>query len=656
MGWKFTALVFLFAVWALNVGALVIGIPILIYLFYRHWSNRQSKPRGTGRPRWMIYLGLFLLVLSLVAVAEQGTYSPMVFGVAGVTFLILALFPGVVQEIAERVGGPASELFRNLSGRQRHELASCVELTQLPLDYLDAKKNDPKERLLKFQRLAQTFAELGGEVELRFEFSKGSERILFSVRGGDEERLQGLLRVVRSQLPEFAAELKAHQDHVESFSVPVEGVPEPSIDPVGPLARYFVENHLEGAYSVVISPAWVNPVSRWFAGRKQRKLAEGSGYQRVADDRTTTVVDHPKQVELEDSVKGLDRLLARRPVRVSVQVSADDELTASHAADVLAGALSSQRRISGLKVGRPRATARSGWRRSTLMLPSEAAPYLWLPQVPLGMAVAPSAEFHAPPRTAGEVVLGEAVSLSGRNGQQVRIPLDQLARHVFVTGITGSGKTTSCFSLLVQLDRLKVPFLVVEPVKSEYRSLLDAIPDLQVFTVGDEETAPFRLNIFEPPPGVKVQAHLENLVSVWNGSFVSYAPVPYVIERVFVEVYRACGWDIAANRRGRPVTFEDVLERTKSVVRGLGYEPRVTMDVEAAIGVRLDSLRVGGEERLFGGLTSTPLEAMFERPTVLELKYIQNDEEKAFISALLLSNLAAYVQARGGRGTFGTSP
>jgi flagellar hook-associated protein 1 FlgK len=34
-------------------------------------------------------------------------------------------------------------------------------------------------------------------------------------------------------------------------------------------------------------------------------------------------------------------------------------------------------------------------------------------------------------------------------------------------------------------------------VKYEYRSLLAAIPGLQVFTIGDEETAPFRLNIFE---------------------------------------------------------------------------------------------------------------------------------------------------------------
>jgi hypothetical protein len=570
--------------------------------------------------------------------------------VAGITLLALALFPGLVQEFVGKVAGPASELFDGMSKRKEGgpETVPCVELTKLPLNYLDPKKNDPRETLLKFQRIAQTLAELESPVEMRLQFSGGTGRILFSSAGMEAKaRLQGLLRVVRSQLPEFGAEIGELPATDDTFSVSVEGVPEPSVNPVDPLARYFVENRLDGSYSVSVSPAWVNPVSRWLAGRRQRKIAESSGYQHIDDGRTTTVVDHPKQVELEESVKGLERLLARKPVRVSVQVSAADELTATHAANVLAGSLSGQRRINGLKVGPPRAAGRLGWRRSTLMLPSEAAPYLWLPQVSLGMKVAPSAEFQAPPTTEGEVVLGEVVSLSGKTGLQIRINRDQLAKHVFVTGMTGSGKTTSCFGLLLQLDRTKVPFLVIEPAKSEYRSLVTAIPDLQVFTVGDDDTAPFRLNIFEPPPGVRAQSHLENLVAVWNASFVSYAPVPYVVEQVFAEVYRACGWDLAADIHGRPITFDDVSEQVGRVVRSLGYEKKVTMDVEAAIKVRLRSLTMGGKGRLFGAVSSTPLEAVMARPTVVELKGIQRDDEKAFISALVLMNVAGFVQARG---------
>ena len=308
------------------------------------------------------------------------------------------------------------------------------------------------------------------------------------------------------------------------------------------------------------------------------------------DERTTTVVDHPRQVEHEASVKRLERLSARTPVRVAVNVCAKDDHDAMQAGHILAASLSSHRMIDGLKVGIPESAAKDRWHRLTMMLPSEAAPYFWLPQSSLGMKVAPSAEFQAPPATEGEIVLGDVVSLSGRNGQQARLALDQLGKHVFVTGMTGSGKTTSCFSLLLQLNRAGIPFLVIEPVKSEYRSLLATIPELQVFTIGDDQTAPFRMNIFEPPLGVKAQAHLESLESVWNSSFVSYAPLPYVVKQVFAEAYRVCGWDLARDVRGRPVTFEDVRVQVERVVRGLGYERDVSMNVEAALKTRLTSL------------------------------------------------------------------
>ena len=645
MGWKLSAFLLVFALMMLGAGAFVIGVPILLYLVYKWWSNRRTN--GAGHSRWMIYLGLLLLLLSVVAAANQGTFSPIVFGGSGVLLLVLALFPGVVHGLLDQ----ALEVLPYMRGRRNGEPGAipCVELTQVPLDYLDPKKAEPKERLLKLQRVVQSLAEVGGTVELRIAFADGSGRVTFTPIGRDvDDRARKLLLVARAHLPEFGPEpAMLPPEPEDSFSASVEGVPEPSVDPLGPLAGFFVENRLDGQYVVTVSQAWINPVSRWLAQRKQRKIAESSGYQRVDDDRTTTVVDHPKQVELEEAVKGLERLSARTPLRVSVQVSAQEEGLALQAARVLAGTLSSQRRISGLKVGTPRASGKLAWRRSTLMAPSEAAPYFWLPQASLGMKVAPSAEFQEP-TTEGEVVLGEVVGLSGRNGHQVRVSLDQLTKHVFVTGMTGSGKTTSCFGLLLQLHRQKIPFLVIEPAKSEYRSLLAAIAELQVFTIGDEETAPFRLNMFEPPPGVKVQAHLENLEAVWNSSFVSYAPLPYVVKQVFAETYGACGWDIARNVRGRAVAFDDVRVQVERVVRGLGYERDVTMDVEAALKTRLMSLTLGGKGPLFGAVACTPLEEVQEKPTVIELREIQNDEEKAFVAALLMMNVASYVQAKGG--------
>ncbi|MCJ8315327.1 MAG: DUF87 domain-containing protein, partial [Saccharospirillaceae bacterium] len=52
-----------------------------------------------------------------------------------------------------------------------------------------------------------------------------------------------------------------------------------------------------------------------------------------------------------------------------------------------------------------------------------------------------------------------------------------LSRHTFIAGVTGSGKTTTCKRLLTES---KLPFLIIEPAKTEYRSLLSELDDVQV--------------------------------------------------------------------------------------------------------------------------------------------------------------------------------
>jgi hypothetical protein len=83
MGWKLSVLVFLFAVWALSIGALIIGIPLLVYLFYGFWSKRKTRATAPNRKSHVsrtTYLGLAFLFLTFVAFANGGVVSPIVFG------------------------------------------------------------------------------------------------------------------------------------------------------------------------------------------------------------------------------------------------------------------------------------------------------------------------------------------------------------------------------------------------------------------------------------------------------------------------------------------------------------------------------------------------------------------------------------------------
>ena len=72
------------------------------------------------------------------------------------------------------------------------------------------------------------------------------------------------------------------------------------------------------------------------------------------------------------------------------------------------------------------------------------------------------------------------------------IPLNDFTQHGLIVGMPGTGKTNFSLGLLMQFWRdFQIPFLVIEPTKNEYRSLVDAIPDIQIFTPGKGDVSPY---------------------------------------------------------------------------------------------------------------------------------------------------------------------
>lgn len=77
---------------------------------------------------------------------------------------------------------------------------------------------------------------------------------------------------------------------------------------------------------------------------------------------------------------------------------------------------------------------------------------------------------------------------------KVSLSKEALNKHIFVCGVTGCGKTTTCMGLL---KKSKMPFLVIEPAKTEYRILTNDDSDVLAFTLGRDDVAPFRFNPLE---------------------------------------------------------------------------------------------------------------------------------------------------------------
>jgi hypothetical protein len=312
---------------------------------------------------------------------------------------------------------------------------------------------------------------------------------------------------------------------------------------------------------------------------------------------------------------------------------------------------------------------RHPYRCQSLLTSTQLAAMVDVPRLERpGFAVSISPVFDAVPPAVGDPVggtveVGAVVHAARPTGAAYRVSTGSLTRHAFIAGVTGAGKTNTLFHLLDQLDQAGVPFLVVEPAKTEYRQLL-AHPRLgrrlRVFTPGEESVSPLRLNPFEVMPGATVSAHLDLLRAAFAASFGMWTPLPQVLERCLHEVYADRGWDLRTNTNQRldgqapPAlawpTLTDLVAKVDEVVPLLGYEPRITDDIRAALVTRLESLRAGGKGAMLDVATSLPASLLFDGPTVVELEAVAADDDKAFLMGLLLILLAQHRQAAGPAG------
>lgn len=299
----------------------------------------------------------------------------------------------------------------------------------------------------------------------------------------------------------------------------------------------------------------------------------------------------------------------------------------------------------------------------TLLTTANVSAYIHLPELETpGFAVEKIARFDtvAAADGAGGLLLGSILQ-SGRDAVgDYRVPLKSLNRHVFVAGVTGSGKTNSLLSLLTAVDSAGLPFLVIEPAKTEYRALLSHPilgKRIRVFTAGEANVSPLLINPFEVPAGTTVSEHLDLVRSAFSVAFGMWTPLPQILERCLHGIYADRGWNLRTNDNPRlhedddPVlaypTLTDLIVKVNEIVGTLGYDERVAGDLRTALITRLESLRGGGKGAMLDVARSLSDEELFRHPTVIELEALGDDADKSFISALLLIRLAEYRRGQG---------
>lgn len=245
---------------------------------------------------------------------------------------------------------------------------------------------------------------------------------------------------------------------------------------------------------------------------------------------------------------------------------------------------------------------------------------------------------------------------------------DDLNKHTFVCGITGSGKTNTVKSILEKVDK---PFLVIEPAKKEYRNLRKKVT---VYTLGRPEINCLKLNPFYILPGISPQQHIDLLKDLFSASFAFYGPMPYILEKCLYNIYTKKGWNLTLgfhpllvgdngfnlfnekDIKGKYAfkahkylfpTMQELKDEVDDYVEyNLQYEGEVKGNIRSAINARIDSLCVGGKGYMFNTYETSDFDILFGQNTVLELEGLADDADKAFALGLLIIYANEYRQVK----------
>lgn len=249
------------------------------------------------------------------------------------------------------------------------------------------------------------------------------------------------------------------------------------------------------------------------------------------------------------------------------------------------------------------------------------------------------------------LLLGRISHLGRVMDTQVRLDLQSLTMHTFITGSTGAGKSNTVYQLLDQLPEQGVHFLIVEPAKGEYKDVFGGREGVSVYGTNPTLTDLLRINPFSFPKEIHIYEHLDRMVEIFNVCWPMYAAMPAVLKDAIERAYVQAGWDLrqSKNRYSDRLFpgFSDVLQQIDVVMDQSQYSSDNKGDYKGALCTRLRSLTNGINGLVFTADELSP-EELFDRDVIVDLSRVGSSETKSLIMGLLVMKLQEYRMASHG--------
>ena len=219
--------------------------------------------------------------------------------------------------------------------------------------------------------------------------------------------------------------------------------------------------------------------------------------------------------------------------------------------------------------------------------------------------------------------------------------------HVIIAGSTGSGKSNTTYRILDEMIEHKIPFLVVEPAKGEYKRYYGKLPGIHVYCTNPRYYSMLHINPFRFNQGIHVLEHLDRLIEIFNACWPLYAAMPAILKESFERAYIKCGWDLEnsiyiPNGHSKFPTFNDVLEALPEIINSSSYSSDSKGDYTGALVTRVKSLTNGISGQVLCSVNDIDEEYLFDQNTIVDLSRVSSLETKSLLMGVLILKLNEY--------------